>query len=113
MLKWWRTESKAIGASWIFPSVVDPSKPFSTHAIQWWWRELRDAAGIPAGERYGWHSFRRKFATEMKRIPLKDLAALGGWRSAQTILTCYMKPDIATQRTALDGRRRLSAGGLT
>jgi hypothetical protein len=49
----------------------------------------------------------------MKRIPLKDLAALGGWRSAQTILTCYMQADTETQRTALEGRRKLGAGRLT
>jgi hypothetical protein len=45
--------------------------------------------------------------------PLKDLAALGGWRSAQTILTCYTQADMETQQTALEGRRKLVAGGLT
>ena len=27
----------------------------------------------PIGERYGWHSLRSKFASEMKEMPLRDL----------------------------------------
>lgn len=49
------------------------------------------AAELPSGERFGWHALRRKFASELKHIPLKDLCELGGWRSAQTILTCYQQ----------------------
>ena len=51
---------------------------------------------------------RRKFATELKDTPLTDLAQLGGWKSIQTILTCYQQPDEATMREAL--KRRKSVG---
>jgi hypothetical protein len=37
------------------------------------------------GGRFGWHSFRRKFATELKHIPLKDLCDLGGWKDSRTV----------------------------
>ena len=41
----------------------------------------------------GWHSLRRKLATELKHIPLADLCELDGWNTAQTILMCYQQPD--------------------
>ncbi len=36
-----------------------------------------------------------------------DLAALGGWKDAQTILKRYMQPDQKTMRAALANRRRV------
>ena len=56
-------------------------------------------------QRYGWHSFRRLFASELKATNLKDLCALGGWRSAQVLLSTYIQPDEATQREALAQRK--------
>ena len=49
----------------------------------------------------------------MKHTPLKDLAHLGGWKSPQTLLPCYQRPDEATQRVALAGRRKLTANGIS
>jgi len=57
----------------------------------------------------GWHSLRRKFATEMKDTPLRDLCELGGWKSPQTVLTCYQQPDQDTMRRSLEARRRVTA----
>ncbi len=57
--------------------------------------------------RTGFHALRRKFATELKTIPLPDLCALGGWKDAKTILTCYQSPDADTMRSALANRRSL------
>ena len=33
--------------------------------------------------------------------PLKDLCALGGWKSPQTVLTCYQRADSASMQQAL------------
>ena len=52
-------------------------------------------------------ALRRKFATELKDVPLPDLCALGGWKDAKTILTCYQAPDRGTMRSALTARRAL------
>ena len=68
-------------------------------------------AGLPQGQRLGWHSLRRKFATELKATPLKDLCAMGGWKSPQTVLTCYQCADEETQRTAMAKRVKLRATG--
>jgi len=68
-------------------------------------KQLAAVAGIPAGERYGWHSLRRKFASELRHVALKDLGDLGGWDSPQTILTCYVQSSEDAQREALADRR--------
>jgi integrase len=68
-------------------------------------------AGLPSGERFGWHSFRRAFATEMKRAPLKDLCEMGGWRSPATVLTVYQAADEGTQREAVAARQRVALPG--
>ncbi|HWP36338.1 MAG TPA: hypothetical protein VNL18_02175 [Gemmatimonadales bacterium] len=39
-----------------------------------------------------WHPYRRKWATERKHFPLKDVAAAGGWRDVETLLECYQEP---------------------
>jgi len=70
-------------------------------------------AGLTPEPGRGWHSLRRKFATELKPVPLVGLAALGGWKSPQTILKCYQKPDEVTLRRAITNRGRLGAGGLS
>ncbi len=74
------------------------------------WKRLAARAGLPTGMRYGWHSVRRKFASELKQTNLKDLCALGGWKAAATLLTCYVAADDGTQCDALAQRRKLRSG---
>ena len=99
-----------IGIAWLFPSPEDPTKPCSRHLMRDWMAKALERIGL-AGQRYGWHSFRRKFATELKDLPLTDLCALGGWKDPRTILKCYQFPDLATMRTGLAQRRVLRGGG--
>jgi integrase len=108
-----RTAQGAIGDMPIFPMPGQPTQCYTRHAVRKTWDALAIAAELPTGERFGWHSLRRKFATELKAMPLKDLCALGGWKSPATILTCYQSPDDATQRTALAERQTLRAAGLS
>ena len=71
-----------------------------------------DTAGIPKGQRYGWHSFRRKFASELKHLNQKDLMSLGGWQSPETLIPCYVVADQDTQRAALAQRKELRTAGV-
>ena len=78
------------------------------------WQKLEKAANLERIPGRGWHSLRRKFATELKQIPLVDLCNLGGWKDPNTVLKCYMKPDERTMRQALAGRsvaRSVAANG--
>jgi integrase len=130
----WRSENDKIGyehETWLTPSVgrgspdrttiaVDDQRVGVSGAIGPGKADLAAlapglvAAGAGAGQaadRVGaWlHSLRRQFAMEMKSAPLKDLCALGGWKSPQTVLTCYQRADSASMQQALAARRRLEA----
>ena len=70
-----------------------------------WWNATQRAAGLGDLPRLGWHSVRRKFANDLRHVPLKDLATLGGWKDTQTLLKCYLKEDEAAMVEALRSRR--------
>jgi integrase len=106
-----RKAQGAIGDSWVFPAPKDPSQPVSRHLVRDWWERAEELAGITHQPGLGWHSLRRKFATELKHTPLKDLCHLGGWKEPQTVLKCYQQADEATMRSALEGRRQIAVLG--
>jgi len=103
-----RLEQRAIGDAWVFPAPGDATEPCSRHLMRDWWQRAEVLAGVPRVQGLGWHSLRRKFATEMKNTPLKDLCYLGGWKEPQTVLRCYQRPDDVTMREALATRRVLT-----
>ena len=89
-------------ANQLFPAPSNPAKPISRHLVQNWWQRGQALAKLPtelggAGIVSG-GSLRRKSA------PLKDLCALGGWKSPQTVLMCYQRADSATMQPALAAR---------
>ena len=100
-----RHRNPAIGDSWVLPAPKNPSKPISRHLVRDWWYQAEKLAGLEHIPGLGWHGLRRKFATELKDVPLKDLCTLGGWKSPATILTCYQQADEETMRRALERRR--------
>lgn len=102
----------AVGASYVFPSDEAPAEPVSRQTVSHWWPRLEAAAKLEPVKGRGWHSLRRKFATELKGVPLTDVAQLGGWKSVQTLLTCYTQPDEVTMRSALERRGTLTDRGL-
>jgi hypothetical protein len=79
----------------------------SRHLARDWWDRTEKAAGIARVPGRGWHSLRRKFATELKGANLKDLCALGGWKDHNTILKCYQQADPEAMRVALERRGTL------
>jgi integrase len=101
--------SQPVITEWVFPAASDPAKAVSRHLLRDWWERGQALAKLPAEPGRGWHSLRRQFATEMKHAPLKDLCALGGWKSPQTVLTCYQRADAVSMQQALAARRRLEA----
>ena len=102
-----RRNRPRIGDGWVFPSPADPGRPVSRHLIRDWWEKGEQRARIRHDRGKGWHSLRRKFATDLKHVPIRDLCALGGWKDPQTVLKCYQQPDEATMRQALEQRRQV------
>jgi integrase len=105
-----RRERPCVGDTWLFPAPDDPSQPCSRHLFRDWWQRAEALAGVLHGAGLGWHSLRRKFATDLMGSPLKVLCAIGGWKDAQTVLTCYQRADEASMREALATRQRPLAG---
>lgn len=54
------------------------------------------AIGVPKLKGALWHAYRRKWATERKDLPLRDVMAAGGWKDVTTLLTSY--PDLLRRR---------------
>ena len=106
-----RKANPGIGAAWVFPSPRDPSKPCSRYLVNKWWEKAEKRAKLDPIRGLRWHSLRRKFATDLKGVPLPDLCELGGWKTSRTILECYQQPDPETQRKALEERRRMLGRG--
>lgn len=76
-------------------------------------RQAEAAAGVEKLEGGLWHTYRRKWTTERKELPLKTWPRPGGWKDGTTLLTCYQHADEATMLkvmaspTKLVSRRRV------
>ncbi len=89
--------------AWLFPADKDPSKPVDVWAISTIFRRAYALAGLETLKGGLWHPWRRKWATERKGMPLRDVAVAGGWRDPTTLLKCYQQPDEDTiQRVVLE-----------
>ncbi len=58
-----------------------------------------------------WHPYRRMWATARKDLPLKDVAAAGGWRDHDTLLKCYQQPDRRTMLEVMSTAARVDEVG--
>jgi len=55
--------------------------------------KAEELAGLPKLEGTRWHAYRRRFATELKALPVTDVAAAGGWSSTQTVQRIYQQAE--------------------
>jgi integrase len=100
-----RRASMAIGEAFVFPT--KDGKPLSRMQAGSLFTEIAKLSGeIPTGQRYGWHSLRRKLASDLDATgaSLKTIIDLGGWRKAETAMI-YIKSDEKQQRQALENRK--------
>ncbi len=91
----------------MLPELRHPSKALCRVRVCRWWKTAETLAGLEPKRGRGWHSLRRKFATDLMELPLKVLCELGGWKNAQTVLGCYQQADEGQLRKALESRRRV------
>ena len=104
-----RSRNPAIGDTPLLPSPKFPSKCVSRGPVGDWWERAEVLAELEPKRGRGWHSLRRKFASDLMDQPLKVLCELGGWKTAQTVLQCYQRSDENRLRKALKDRRRVRA----
>ncbi len=97
------------GDSPVLPAPRDASRCAGISAVRYWWDSAQVLAGLEPRRGRGWHSLRRKFASDLMALPLKVLCELGGWKEAQTVLRCYQQADAGQLRKALESRPRVRA----
>ena len=104
-----RDANPGSGEALVLPAPRDPSASISRGRAVTWWHKAERLAGLEHVRGRGWHSLRRKFASDLMDLPLKVLCELGGWKEAQTVLRCYQQADAGQLRKALDSRPRVRA----
>jgi integrase len=85
-----------VDSMWIFDAQHDASVPMDRHLFDKWLTEAEKRAGLPKLKGGLWHAYRRKWATERKSLPIKDVMAAGGWTDADTLLRSYQHVDRET-----------------
>ncbi len=101
-----RRRNPGVGDVPMLPAPKDPSECLSRSLARDWWYKAVALAGLVPKRGRGWHSLRRKFASDLMDQPLKVLCELGGWKTAQTVLQCYQQVNQGQLKNALEHRRR-------
>ena len=97
-----RQVQSIIGGEWLFGSRVKPSKPIDRRTLDHRLVEAYGRAGLDRLDGGLWHPWRRKWATERKGMPVKDVAAAGGWSDTATLLRSYQQSDEAKLQSRLN-----------
>ena len=98
-----RRERPGVGDAYMFPASNGHVRVDVTRK---WLRKAEKLAEIEHEKGFGWHSFRRMWASKRKHLSLTDVAAAGGWKDTQTLQRCYQHADPDTlEAVVLEGRR--------
>jgi integrase len=93
-----RRAQQTIGNTPVFPAPRNPTRSSGRHLLDDWLRKAYELAGLTRQPGAMWHSMRRKWATERKGYPIKDVTFAGGWRTERTVLSSYQQADAETVR---------------
>lgn len=99
-LSTWKKKCGVIGDSkaWVFAAPQDSREPLQRHVAKKWLQRAETLAKLDHLKHGGFHMFRRGWATARKDMPLKDVAAGGGWSDTQSVIECYQHADSKTTR---------------
>ena len=101
-----RSNATVLGEAPVLPAAKDASRGVSRWLVHHRWERAEKLAGLEPKRGRGWHSLRRKFASDLMDQPLKALCELGCWEEVQTVLGCYQRADEGQLRRVLTNRRR-------
>ncbi len=99
-----RRELPGLGDAYMFPAPRSGGHIRVDVAGRWLHR-AEELAEIGHVKGFGWHSFRRMWASKRKHLSVKDVAAAGGWTDTATLERCYQHADPQTlEEVVLAGR---------
>ncbi len=52
------------------------------------------------------------WATDRKNLPVKDVAAAGGWKDIMTLMECYQQPEEETLRSVVEYQKPKIKSGV-
>jgi len=103
-----------IGDAWLFPAPMSDG-PMNVTLASTWLRRAEERAGLweerERPDRFGWHAFRRMWATKRKELPAADVAAVGGWKGTQVLENVYQRADAETMERVVNHDRPLQEMG--
>lgn len=109
-LEVWRQQNPGLGEAWVFPAPESNGHVRVDQAGRW----LRTAEQLAENHKhtrgFGWHAFRRMWATKRKHLSSKDVAYAGGWKDTATLQRVYQQPDPETTEAVVLGGRELRMG---
>jgi integrase len=99
-----RRERPGLGDAFMFPAPRSGGH-IRVDVAGRWLRKAEELAEIEHVKGFGWHSFRRMWASKRKHLSVKDVAAAGGWTDTATLERCYQHADPHTlEEVVLAGR---------
>ncbi len=104
-----RKHNPGIGDAPVLPAPKNPTACMTRWLASSWWSKAERLAELEPKKGRGWHSLRRKFASDLMDAPLKVLCDLGGWKTAMTILQCYQRPNQDRLRKTLEEYRQVNS----
>ena len=102
---------RAVGGP-VFAAPRSADGMMDRHLFDKWLSFAEKEAGLPKLTGGLWHAYRRKWAIERKHLPLRDVAAAGGWSDVSVLLEIYQQPDPASVLSVMSETRKLSDKGL-
>jgi integrase len=83
-------------SEWLFPSERKSGHPVDRSTMDRRLKAAYEKAELQLSKGGLWHPWRRKWATGRNDLPVKDVAAPGGWSDTETLLQSYQQADEAT-----------------
>ncbi len=92
----------------VFPSKADASFPMAREVFQKALQQAEEHAALAKLDGSLWHAYRRKWASERKHLSVTDVAAAGGWKGTDTLLSCYQQADRDTMLAVMSEPRKVT-----
>jgi integrase len=102
-----RRERPGVGEALVFPAPNYPAVSVSVRVASDWLHAAEVLGNLEPFDGGVWHPSRRRWASERKHWPLKDVAFVGGWKDTATLLQCYMAADDETMEAVVSQPKRL------